>query len=193
MVQKHIDNIGKSYGWLTILGVSRNKYYKYTCICECGNLSQPNAHAVLNGSTISCGCYWEYSVRGEKKNKPRSDIKYGKKSSAANYVFHTYKRNASKRGLIFMLNKDQFVDLIVKDCCYCGCSPQQASRYWGKDKSPKFIYNGVDRVDNNLGYTLDNCVACCNTCNKAKSDKSLEEFKDWICNLINFYKGAKIE
>ena len=40
--------------------------------------------------------------------------------------------------------------------------------------------NGIDRVNNNLGYSKSNCVACCTFCNYAKSDHSQEEFIFWI-------------
>jgi len=44
----------------------------------------------------------------------------------------------------------------------------------------QFKYNGVDRVDNTVGYTLDNCVSCCKICNNSKATLTLDEWKDWI-------------
>jgi 5-methylcytosine-specific restriction endonuclease McrA len=29
---------------------------------------------------------------------------------------------------------------------------------------------GIDRVDNSIGYTPDNCVPCCTQCNRIKLD-----------------------
>ena len=43
-----------------------------------------------------------------------------------------------------------------------------------------YIYNGIDRIDNNKGYTIDNIVPCCHICNQAKSSFTLQEFQDWI-------------
>jgi hypothetical protein len=48
-----------------------------------------------------------------------------------------------------------------------------------------YIYNGVDRVNNSLGYTKDNCKPCCKMCNKMKGTMSLEEFKSFIINAYN--------
>jgi len=42
------------------------------------------------------------------------------------------------------------------------------------------IYNGIDRVDNAIGYLTDNCVACCKVCNRAKLQMSKNEFFDHI-------------
>lgn len=44
----------------------------------------------------------------------------------------------------------------------------------------EFKYNGVDRVDNSIGYTDDNCVSCCKICNNSKSALDLSEWKKWI-------------
>lgn len=36
--------------------------------------------------------------------------------------------------------------------------------------------SGLDRVDNDKGYTVENSVACCTRCNTMKSTYCLEEF-----------------
>jgi hypothetical protein len=40
--------------------------------------------------------------------------------------------------------------------------------------------SGIDRVDSNKGYTIDNCVPCCKTCNLAKAELSQRDFLDWV-------------
>lgn len=42
------------------------------------------------------------------------------------------------------------------------------------------LYNGIDRVDSSLGYTVDNVVPCCKLCNQAKNNLSKQEFVDWV-------------
>lgn len=49
-----------------------------------------------------------------------------------------------------------------------------------KGAIPSFVYNGIDRVDNSVGYVLSNCVPCCSTCNRMKGTMSSEEFKEKI-------------
>ena len=44
----------------------------------------------------------------------------------------------------------------------------------------EYKYNGIDRVDNKIGYELDNCVSCCIKCNKAKSYFGQDEFLNHI-------------
>jgi hypothetical protein len=46
-----------------------------------------------------------------------------------------------------------------------------------------FIGNGVDRVENSLGYSVDNCVACCKICNWMKLTLSVDEFKAHVIKI----------
>jgi hypothetical protein len=39
-----------------------------------------------------------------------------------------------------------------------------------------FVYNGIDRRENSIGYTLANCVSCCGPCNMMKKVLSYAEF-----------------
>lgn len=40
----------------------------------------------------------------------------------------------------------------------------------------ELTYNGIDRLDNSKGYTIDNSVACCSKCNIAKGTDTKEEY-----------------
>lgn len=54
-----------------------------------------------------------------------------------------------------------------------------------------FIYSGIDRVDNSIGYTEGNVVPCCITCNKAKSKQTSEEFLKWVQRVYHHSIGEK--
>ena len=54
--------------------------------------------------------------------------------------FSDYRRNASTRGLVFNLDKEQFNAITQETCCYCGAED----------------YIGVDRIDSGKGYTEAN-------------------------------------
>ena len=47
---------------------------------------------------------------------------------------------------------------------------------------------GVDRLDNNKGYTSGNCVPCCWDCNRSKSNKTLKEYKEYLQRFNNDIK-----
>jgi hypothetical protein len=66
--------------------------------------------------------------------------------------------------------------LITSPCAYCGEIPNEL--------------NGLDRIDNNKGYTIDNVVPCCKNCNWAKNDLSINEFKKHIEKIYHYSKGV---
>ena len=45
--------------------------------------------------------------------------------------------------------------------------------------------NGIDRIDNNLGYTVQNSISCCKKCNYAKHKMSYDEFIELVTNIYN--------
>lgn len=82
-----------------------------------------------------------------------------------------YRTNAKKRAILFQLTWDEFRNLLVHHCYYCGLTPGPI--------------NGLDRVDNEIGYTLGNVVTCCTWCNLSKRERSTAEFRDWAIRLGN--------
>ena len=67
--------------------------------------------------------------------------------------FKNYKLNALKRGLVFELTPTDFEQLKSRACTYCGRNDSHL---------------GYDRIDNNVGYSLDNVTPCCSLCNYMK-------------------------
>jgi len=50
------------------------------------------------------------------------------------------------------------------------------------------LYSGVDRVDNNQGYVLRNCVPCCKWCNLAKNNTDVHSFLHAIKRIVECQK-----
>lgn len=73
--------------------------------------------------------------------------------------------------------------LFTSKCFYCGCSPSRTRKI--KRGYGEFTYNGIDRKNSSLGYTLDNCVPCCTFCNLTKSNTSFDDFILWIRTVYN--------
>ncbi len=70
-------------------------------------------------------------------------------------------------------------------CFYCGAAPSCAFsshvKYGPKRRCTGtcpnvFYYNGLDRLDSDQGYELHNVVPCCGACNRAKRDRSVDQF-----------------
>lgn len=86
--------------------------------------------------------------------------------------YSQYKYRARKKNLEFSLSKEQFITLLKSNCFYCGIIDYEIST--------------IDRLHNNIGYVINNCVSCCKYCNSGKRDRDYEEFINWINQLIIF-------
>ena len=51
--------------------------------------------------------------------------------------------------------------------------------------SEQFRYTGLDRINSELGYTVENIQPCCKWCNMAKSDRSEKDFIEWVALIID--------
>jgi hypothetical protein len=106
------------------------------------------------------------------------------------YVFKRIKWDAKKAGRPFNLSFEWFKEVIQKPCHYCNRSRVNkvsvASKKPGEFLLVDFRYNGLDRVDNTLGYEEDNCVPCCVVCNRAKNSMPYDEFMDYVQSLVNY-------
>lgn len=81
-----------------------------------------------------------------------------KKEHAQNLeqYYKVYITKASVRDCgLFNIDFDTFCAIVTAPCYYC--------RYIHDDET-----NGIDRLNNDIGYTKENCVPCCSTCNRMK-------------------------
>jgi hypothetical protein len=169
--------IGKRFGRLTVLesaGKYAEQYAQWKCQCDCGIIKVILANKLKGGETQSCGCLQKERCSAATRGEPGQ--------AAATNVHNRYRRQAKIRGVSFELSKPQFLQLTRQDCYYCGALPSQHGK--SKRKNGEYLYNGIDRVNNNIGYTVDNCVACCGECNSMKSSQSKEVF---LRNIKNIY------
>lgn len=154
-----------------------HRVYQFRCVC--GTFKDVQPSLVVAGAVKSCGCLQsETGPRNGFKRKllPEEVVK--------NAVFSVYRKRAERKKITFSLSKSDFVELISKDCHYCKSPPGNFSfsgfsRYRGT-----FISNGIDRIYSSEGYTANNTVTCCKTCNFAKSTMTQEEFKIWIRRIF---------
>lgn len=95
-----------------------------------------------------------------------------KEDKVANRLFTNCRHRARKKGYSFTLTRVEFLEIVSRSCHWCGFNGLV----------------GIDRIDNNDGYTIENSVPCCKRCNYAKNDMSLDEWNDWL-NRIYFYRN----
>ena len=190
-----IDKTGQKFGRLIVVGFShyqlktgkqKGRKLIWNCLCDCGSAKKVENSNLIAGSVQSCGCVAKERLKKLHEGNIKDDI-------AFEYVLREYIRSAKDRGYEFSLTHKQFRSLTQQNCFYCGVEPKQIKNKNGSHifKRSNYIYNGVDRKDNNRGYTLENCVPCCRICNIAKAEMSIDVFLLWINRVYEFNKGNK--
>ena len=183
--------IGEKYLNLTIVEkyTSNKNLTRYKCVCDCGN-STDVASSQIN-RTVSCGC---------ARRWPKSKY-YGKPGEVSyNAKYKGYKETSKKRNLEFDLSKDEFKEITSKNCHYCGAVPKEYSCYRKSNtvrlkhtlENSTIYINGIDRIDNNIGYRRDNIVPCCYMCNSFKSSFILEDFLNHINKIKTFQENLHV-
>lgn len=110
-----------------------------------------------------------------KNNKEYRRQKDKVTHKSPSYRWNLLKQNGKKRSLNVSLTCEQFEHISNQLCYYCDGLLDKDSG-WGSH---------LDRLNNNLGYTIENSVSCCDFCNRIKQDLlTPEENKEVIKLLI---------
>lgn len=154
----------------------RGSFWK--CKCDCSKTTIVSRNGLTTGSIKSCGCL--------SRDRTLETHVLPNGQGCLNRLYNYYRQNAKAKDRVFDLTREQFKLLVDSNCFYCGESPKNTikSRTSGQD----YRYNGIDRKDNDMGYTMFNCVSCCKICNQAKHDLTYEAFISWIETIAKFRK-----
>jgi len=178
---KYLDDslVGQTLGLWLILGPTETLYKygrgyrKWQAQCtNCGILkvaSTSNLH-----QAVKLGCAGCRNCAGMPKGQ-----------SGFNRLLDYYRGNCKAHRRKFLLSEDEARRLTSQPCNYCGIEPYKVATcntysaakksHWGD-----YTYNGIDRIDNALDYVPENCVPCCEICNRAKNSMSYAEFLEYI-------------
>lgn len=197
LIKIKLVQVGKIFGKLTVTRSSerrdKNGARYFFCDCACGNKNiEVRGYHLTRGTVRSCGCLVKES--GLKKRLEGKDISYNKLEQSC-------KTGAIRRGYEYSLSREEFRSIIVQSCHYCGAAARPYNVYYkldgsftlkGKKVTKEFAdlkwinVNGIDRKNNNIGYIIKNCVACCPICNKAKLDLSYKKFVEYLNRVAKF-------
>jgi hypothetical protein len=83
--------------------------------------------------------------------------------------YASLKKRAISKNLPVTLTFDQFRYLKLGDCHYCGVS-ELFIKFYCELMRINTPWMTIDRKNNDLGYTPENCVTSCYLCNKTKSN-----------------------
>ena len=152
-------------------GTSKSGVRLYRVLCLlCGSVTDKRLQTIERAK--SCGCM--------QSKRDRKVVDSGRRSAEGtrveiNTLMSIYKSNARKRGISFDLTYIQFETLVDGECFFCGDTGGNILR---KRNYNDYIYTGIDRIDNNVGYLPSNCISCCSWCNRAKNNGTLANFVD---------------
>jgi len=104
--------------------------------------------------------------------RSRADHKYGL-TLGGKFRQHLY--NAKRRKIEFDLTKEEFAAFWQKPCHYCGYTIHTI---------------GLDRIDSDLGYFVENLVPCCRWCNAGKNNLSQESWINLCCRVAEKHSPA---
>lgn len=176
---KTADMIGRRFGHLVVesqapsrrtLDGQKHPYraVRWYCRCDCGRVVDV------------AGVQLRYT-KGARQCRPCARILAGKKLrlpdgvASRNNAWAGMRNRAKRYGRVWELDDAVFDTLIKLPCYYCGAPPgNKATSYVS---GSMVVYQGIDRIDSNQGYTKENSVPCCGICNRWKSDIPVEEFK----------------
>ncbi len=84
--------------------------------------------------------------------------------------YEKYKNNSLNRNIYFNLNEIEYNNFKKENYCkYCN--------FYGKI--------GIDRINNNIGYEINNCISCCKICNIMKNKNNKDLFLNQCFNIYN--------
>lgn len=154
------DITGRTFGRLTVIeslpvGYGNTTRAMWKCQCSCGNTRNVSGNDLRMGQSTSCGC-----LRSEKTSKAKRKLPY-------QWIYNGLKRRSELSGKSCEITYNDFLSYTtITHCHYCGTKIVWHEHKTNGQSSAYFL----DRKNNILGYTKDNCVVCCATCNWVKSD-----------------------
>lgn len=166
---------GTKYGMLTVVrfaGMSNEKKKQrlIECICDCGNNKVLVKSKLVQGEIQSCGCLLAEALRIRSTKRSFSE-------AASFNHYNTYRHGADSRGYAFEISIEEFILCTSGNCVYCGSDPEEfQTRRRDKFEMSGYAANGIDRVDNSIGYVVGNIVPCCSACNKGKGKMTKDGF-----------------
>ena len=207
--------INQKFGrWKVLYRTTNNQQGKvrWVCKCDCANhtIKAVDAKSLKSGTSTNCGCQRQetlFNLNDHKthqrnaegniiakrcfrcgewlsldnfwKSSSQKDGYCGECKTCSNKSkenrYNIYKKNAKRRNIDFKLTKEEFYNITQLPCFYCGDFHD---------------YNGIDRIDSTKDYTINNCVSCCEICNKMKLDYSVEFWINHMKKIIQ-YNGDK--
>ena len=159
-----IDLTGQRFGRLVVLRRIQGKYWE--CLCDCGNTHVVNRDH-LGRDTNSCGCLRKEVTSATKR-------KHGETNTRLHNIWCSMNERCNNPNTA---ERHIYYDRGIKVCDEW--KSYEAFRDWslanGYDPKADRGVTTIDRIDNNKGYSPDNCRFVTNTEN-ARNKRSTKRY-----------------
>lgn len=173
------DLTGRIFGRLTVVGFAewrpsagvKGRRSFWMCQCKCGNTKAIVGASLTLGLSTSCGCFHKeevvkrFTTHGGKINRKASPTY----STWCNMLTRTTNKNG-----------DRYEDYGGRGVGVC--ESWKSFEVFLKDMGPRPKGTSLDRIDNNLGYSVENC----------RWASHVEQGRNKRSNRIVNYQGREI-
>lgn len=143
------DITGKKFGYWTVLNRDldcQKSYSKWICRCECGTIKSVAGQSLVRGDSRSCGCHRADNLKGINSTHGMSKTRLYHLWSAMRGRCNPSRTSATTKG---------YVD---RGIAVCDEWKNSFESFMGWSLANGYADNlTIDRVNNNLGYSPDNC------------------------------------
>ena len=108
------------------------------------------------------------SLKSVRKKRGDYGVKRKKYNSNLPLKYRQYMASANKRSIKFELTVEEFEQILMGTCVYCGSNAK----------------TGIDRIDSRDGYNIENVQPCCTTCNMMKFTHDEDFFLEHIIKIF---------
>lgn len=148
-MKKKMDLVGEKFNRLTVIGSidkEKGKPQKYICKCDCGNIIKtPTKYKLKSGHTGSCGCLKRERV-SEKNSKYKNKGKISERNTYLQMIDRCYNKDHKcyhRYGGRGIAVSDKWLESFDNFYDDMGGRPFKGAQ--------------LDRIDNDKGYSLENC------------------------------------
>ena len=160
------------------IGKNKSGLVLWKCTCTCGNTVEVASHSLISGCTMSCGCYRIQSIK-------RNNTKHGMRQTRFYRIWAGMKTRCFNPNVIEYKNYGgRGIDVCDKWLNFKGFYDDMHETYTAHVNACGEENTTLERIENNLGYSPDNCIwASIKEQNNNSRNNRIIEFRGRIMNL----------